>query len=62
MLAPLNRIQRHAFLYQFPQGTQLSQEIHPLLNRLQHIVDLALCSKPADTESDAAVRTFIAVT
>lgn len=62
MLTPLNTIQRHPFLHQLPQRTELSQEADPLRHRFEHIINLALGGKSPNAEPDAAVRAFIAVT
>lgn len=62
MLAPLDAIQRNPFLNQFPKRTQLPQERHPLLHRLQHVVNFALRREPANPEPDAAVSALVAAT
>lgn len=61
MLAPLNTVERHAFLYQLPQRAQLTEEADSILHRLQHIIDLALGCKASNTEADAAVSALVAI-
>lgn len=61
MLAPLNTVERHAFLYQLPQRAQLTEKADSLLYRFQHIVDLALGCEASNTEADAAVSALVAI-
>lgn len=59
MLTPFDRLQVDALLHQLPQRGQLAQEVHPILHRLQHIVDLALGREASDTEADTAVGILV---
>lgn len=61
MLTPLDTIQRHSFLHQLPQRTQLPQEADPLRYSLHHVVDLAFRCETPDTEPDTTVCAFVAV-
>ena len=59
MLFPLNTTQIRPLLHQFPQRTQLPQERHPLLHRIQHIIDLRLRCESPDAEANTAVRALV---
>lgn len=61
VLAPFDRVEIDAFLYQLPEGAQLSQESDPLPHGLQDVVDLTLRGESPDAEADAAVRAFVGV-
>lgn len=61
MLTPLDSVEVNTLLDQLPQRAELTKEVHPLLHRLQHVVDLLLGRKATNTESDTAVGTLIAV-
>lgn len=61
VLTPFDRVKVNSFLYQFPERTKLSQEVHPLFHRIQHVVNLAFGREPANAKSDTAVCTFVTV-
>lgn len=61
MLAPLDGIEIDTLLYQLPKGTQLSQKADSLLNSLENIVNFGLGREATNTKSNAAMRTFVAV-
>lgn len=60
VLAPLDRVQVNALLNQLPEGTQLTQEVHAILNSLENVVDLGIGGESADTEADTAVGALVA--
>ena len=60
MLFPLNATQIRPLLHQLPQRTQLPQKRHPLLHRLQHVIDLRLRREPADPKPNTAMRALVA--
>lgn len=60
MLAPLNSVKIHALLHKLPQRAQLAQERNPLLDSLEHVVDLGIRRESADAETDTAVRALVA--
>lgn len=62
VLAPLDSVEVDALLDEFPQGAQLTQEGHTLLDSLENIVDLHLGGEAANAKSDAAVSALVAVT
>lgn len=62
MLAPLDRVEIDTFLDQLPKRAQLAQECHTFLDSLQYIINFLLGRETANTETDAAVCAFIAVT
>ena len=61
MLTPLDTLQRNPLLHQLPQRTHMPQIRHPIPNRIQHVIDLALGSKTSDTEPDATMCAFVTV-
>lgn len=62
VLAPLDRVQVNALLNQLPEGTQLTQEVHAILNSLENVVDLGIGGESANTEADTAVGALVAAT
>lgn len=61
MLTPLDRIQRHALLHQFPQRTQFAQETDAIRDRLQDIIDFLFRGEAADAEADTAMGALVAI-
>lgn len=61
MLRPFNCLQIDALLDKLPQRTQLAQEVHALLDCIEHVLDLGLGGKSANPEPNAAVRVLVAV-
>lgn len=61
MLRPLNRIDINPLLHHLPQRAQLPQKRHPLLNSIQHIINLLIRREPSNTKSNTAVGALVAV-
>jgi CO dehydrogenase nickel-insertion accessory protein CooC1 len=60
VLAPLNRVQVNTLLDQLPEGAQLTQEVHAILDSLEDVVDLGIRGEATNTETDTAVGALVA--
>lgn len=60
MLAPLDRVQVNTLLDQLPEGAQLTQEVHAILDSLEDVVNLGIGGEATNTETDTAVGALIA--
>lgn len=60
VLTPLNGVQIVSLLNQFPEGTQLAQEIHTVLDRLENVVDLGIGGETTNSEADTAMGALVA--
>ena len=61
MLTPLDGVEVDPFLDKLPQRAELAQEGDSVLDSFEDVVDLRVGREAADTESNTAVRTLVAV-